>query len=163
MNKEFSSAVNNCYHYCLYRFYPTHYYKWYTICCTNFPTVLIVPSATAVEVVNLRDRNFESVFLYRECKNIEKVLLRYVQSAVDGTYQENLVDKDTGLGDNALPTILEYPFTNYGTLQSEEVNEKEQEVFNLTFQPLDPMVILYRPINQLMKLAKSVGSPHSKV
>jgi len=39
------------------------------------------------------------------------------------------------------------------------MNTKEKEVLNLTFQPLDPMVILYRPIVQLTKLAMSTGIP----
>ena len=72
------------------------------------------------------------------------------------------MDKDTSLVNDKLPTVLEYLFTNYGTIQSEQVKWKEQEQINLTLQPSDPMVILYCPIQQLMKLATSDGITYSK-
>jgi len=61
------------------------------------------------------------------------------------------------------PAVLEYLFTNYGTLLLEEVKEKEQEVLKLTFQPSDTMVILYYPIEQLMKLATLADIPYLTV
>ena len=74
---------------------------------------------------------------------------------------EELIDKDTGLIDDKLPTVLDHLFTNCGTVQSEKVKTKEAEVLNLIFQPSDPMVILYRPIEQLMKPVTSAGISYS--
>ena len=67
-----------------------------------------------------------------KCKNVEKVLLRHVQITIDETYLEDLVDEDTSLINDKLPTVLDYLFTKYGTVQLEETKTKEQEVLNLT-------------------------------
>ena len=76
-------------------------------------------------------------------------------------YLEELIDKDTGLIDDELPTVLEYLFTDYGTVQSKEVKAKEAEALNLIFKYSDPMVILSRPIDQVMNLVTSASIPYS--
>ena len=60
-----------------------------------------------------------------------------------------------------IPTVLEYLFTNYGKVPSEEVKQKESEVLNMTFNHVGPMVLLYRPIKQLQTLAIQVNIPYS--
>ena len=77
--------------------------------------------------------------------------------AVMETYLEELVDEDTGLVDDKLTNVFEYIFTKYGTVLLEEVKEKEHEVLNLTFQPLEAMMILYCPMKQLMNLSTLAG------
>ena len=124
-------------------------------------TLVITPTATPVEAVHEKERHREQVRVYRECKNVEKALLRHIQNAVEEKYIEHMVDEDTGLIEHDIPTVLEYLFTNYGKVPSEEVKQKEAEVLNISFNPADPMVLLYRPIEQLQKLATSAGIPYS--
>ena len=82
---------------------------------------------------------------------MEKSLLRHVHTAIDDKYIEHLVDDDTGLLEEDIPTVLEYLFTNYGKIPSEEVKEKVAEFLTKTFNPAEPMVLLYHPIEQLQK------------
>ena len=127
-----------------------------------FPGPLTIPAtATAVQAVQARETHNEQIRVYRECKNVEKALLRHLQSAIENRYIEHLVNEDTGLIDDDIPTVLEYLFTNYGKVSSEEVKEKEAEVLNISFNPADPMVTIYRPIEQLQKLAISAKIPYS--
>ena len=63
------------------------------------------------------------------------------------------MDDVTGLIEDNIPTVLDSLFINYGKVQSEEVKSKEAEFLNLTFNPANPMVTLYRSINQLQNLA----------
>ena len=127
-----------------------------------FPAALTVPAnATPVEAVNLREVHKENTRLYRECKNIEKSLLRHIQNAVEEKYIEHLVNEDTGLIEDDIPTVLTYLLHNYGKVPSEEVKEKEAEVLTMSFTPGDPMVSLFRPIEQLQKLAVSAKIPYS--
>lgn len=58
----------------------------------------------------------------------------------------HLVDEDTGLIEEDIPTVLAYLFKNYGRVPSEEAKQKEAEVLSITFQPADHMVILFWPI-----------------
>jgi hypothetical protein len=112
--------------------------------------------------MHLKEVHCESIRVYRECKNVEKALLRHVQNAIEEKYIEHLLDEDTGLIEVDIPQALDYLFLNYGKVPSEEVKEKEAEVLNLSFNPAEPMVLLYRPIEQLQKLAISAGIPYSK-
>ena len=86
-----------------------------------------------------------------------KNLLGHIHTALDNTYIKHLVDYDTGLIEENIPMVLDSLFTNYGKVQSEEVKSKEVEVLNLTFNPADPMITLYRPIEQLQKLATAAS------
>ena len=73
------------------------------------------------------------------------------------------MDYDTGLIEDDIPKVLDPLFTNYGRVQSEEVKSKKAEVLNLTFNPDDHMVTLYRPIEHLQKLATAANIPYSSV
>ena len=96
-----------------------------------------------------------------ECKNVEKVLLRHIQDAIEDKYTEALVDEFTNLLSDDVPTVLEYLFYNYGKVSMEEVMEKEREVMSMTWLPSDPIVLLTRPLEQLQKLATHAGIPYS--
>ena len=41
---------------------------------------------------------------------------------------EHMIDDDTGLIEETIPDVLEYLFTNYGRVKSEEVTEREAAV-----------------------------------
>ena len=74
---------------------------------------------------------------------------------------EHLINEDTGLIEYDLPSFLHYLFTSYGKVPSEEVKQRESEVLSILFNPTDPMVIIYHPIEQLQILATTAGIPYS--
>ena len=129
----------------------------------NFPGALVIdPAFTAIQAVQARETHAEDMALYRECKNVEKALLRHIQTAVEDKYLEFMVDDDTGLIEDDIPTVLAYLFSNYGKVTSLEVKEQESEVLNLTFNPADPMITIFRPIEQLQKKATEAEIPYSE-
>ena len=128
-----------------------------------YPGTLTIPAtATAVQAVQAREVHNEQIRTYRECKNVEKALLRHLQTAIEAKYVEHLINEDTGLIEDDIPTVLEFLFSNYGKVASEEVKEKEAEVLSITFNPADPMIAIFRPIEQLKKLAISAKIPYSE-
>ena len=60
-----------------------------------------------------------------------------------------MVDNNTGLNKDDIPTVLDYLFTNYVKVTSTKVKEVESEVINLQFNPSNPMIIVYRLIEHL--------------
>ena len=113
-----------------------------------WPGVLVIaPTATAVEAIHAKEQHREQIRVYRECKNVEKALLRHIQNALEEKYIEHMVDKDTGLIEHDIPTVFEYLFLNYGKVPSEEVKQKEAEVLNISFNPAEPMVYSIAPLN----------------
>ena len=116
----------------------------------TWPGTLTIDAAAApVAAMHLKEVHRESIRVYRECKNVEKALLRHVQNAIEEKYIEHLLDDDTGLIEVDIPHVLDYLFLNYGKVPSEEVKEKEAEVLNSTFNPAEPMVLMYCPIEKL--------------
>ena len=69
------------------------------------------------------------------------------------------MDYDTGLIEDGIPKVLDSLFTSYGKVQSKEIKSKEAEVLNLTFNPADLMVTLYKPTKHLQKLATTANIP----
>ena len=68
-------------------------------------------------------------------------------------YVKHLIDEDTWLIEHDISTVLEYFFFSYRKVPSEEEKQHESEVLNILCNPADPMVTLFRPIEQLRKLA----------
>ena len=60
-----------------------------------------------------------------------------------------MADEDTRIIENDIPTVLEYLFSNYRKVPSEEVKQKEAEVINISFGPTDLIVLLFCHIEQL--------------
>ena len=81
--------------------------------------------------------------------------------SVNEKYIEVMVDEDTGLTKDDVPSVLEYLFTTYGKVTAEEVKEAENLVLNISFNPADPMVTIFRPVEQLQKKAVSAGIKYS--
>ena len=128
-----------------------------------WPGVLQIDAAAiAIDALHAKERHHKSMRLYRKYKYLERALLRHTQNALEFKYIEPLLNNDTGLIEDYLPTVLQYLDQSYGKVQSEEVKQKEAEVLSLSFNPADSMVALYRPIDQLQKLATAARIPYSE-
>ena len=126
-----------------------------------YPTPLTIPTGTD-QVLNLQDIQKDSNNAYYECKNVEKSLQRHVQDAIDDKYLESLVDKDTQLIQDNIPTVLQFIFNAYGKIPSEEVKQKETELRTTAFNPSDPMIILCNPIKKLRKMAEAANIAYTE-
>ena len=129
----------------------------------NFPCALVVPVGTdAVQALTLREAYKDQKKSYYECKNVEKALQRHIQDAIEEKYLDSLVNEDTQLLQEDVPTVLEYLFDTYGKIPSEEVKQKETDIRALTFQPADPLILLFNPIEKLKTMGESAGIPYSE-
>ena len=68
---------------------------------------------------------------------------------------------DIGLIQAAIPAVLVFLFEAYGIVPSEEVKQKETDIRTMQFNPSDPMVTLYNPVDQLERMAISAGIPYT--
>ena len=116
----------------------------------DFPGVLRIPRGTdTVDAMNIREEHKRAMGVYRECREVERALMRHITTAVESKYIDFLKNDDTDLIDDDIPTVLTYLFSNYGKVPTRTVKDKEQEVLTTPFVPSDPMVTIYRPIEQL--------------
>lgn len=128
-----------------------------------YPPALNIPAnATVVEALNLKEQHQAAVNKYRECQNIKKALLRFLQDAIEPKYLEIFIDEDTGLITDDIPTVLDHLDAHYGTVRGDEVKAQEAEVLPTPFTPSDPLVTIWTPIKKLVKLAEQADLPFQK-
>ena len=108
-----------------------------------------------VQALNLREQYKDAKRAYYECKNVEKALQRHIQDAIEDKYPESLVNEDTQLIQADIPDVLTYLNDTYGKVPSEEVKHKEAEIRTIQFNPADPMILLFNPIDKLAKVGIS--------
>ena len=92
---------------------------------------------------------------------MQKTLLRHIQISLEDNYIDYITDKGMRLIKQDIPIVLEYLFRNYVKVPSEEFKQKEAEVLNISFNPVDPTVLIYCPIEQLHNLANDANIPYS--
>ena len=56
---------------------------------------------------------------------------------------KKLVNEDKQLIQEDIPTILQYLFRNYGRVPMAGVKQKETEIREMTYRPVDPLIVLY--------------------
>lgn len=129
----------------------------------RFPGRLEIPRGTdTIDAMNMREEHKRELNLYRECREVEKALLRHITTAVEPKFIDFLKNEDTDLIEDDIPTVLAYLFSNHGKVPTSVVKEKEQEVLATPFVPSDHMVTIYRPIEQLKTLAEIAGIPYTE-
>ena len=120
----------------------------------QFPGALSIPeSAGPVQALGLRSTHEESLRQYRECRNVEKALLRFIQGAMEEEYLEDLLDTESNLITEDIPEVLKRLTDAYGRISTGIVKEKEKDILSMNYTLDDPLVNLYRPVEQLKKLA----------
>ena len=90
------------------------------------PTLTIPPTVSQVRAFALKEAHTEAKRKYHECKNVEKALQRHIQDAIEDKYLESMINEDTQLIEEDIPTVLTYLFDTYGKIPSAEVKEQEQ-------------------------------------
>ena len=124
----------------------------------TYPATLKIPTGTdQVQALNLREIHKYAKNAYYKCKNVDKSLQRHVQNAIENKYLESLVNEDTQLIQDNIPTVMQFLFHAYRKIPSEEVKQKETELRTTAFNPADPMIILYNTIEKLRKMAESAN------
>lgn len=128
------------------------------------PAALSIPTTTtATEAMNLQETHWEGVSRYRECANVEKILQRFLQQALDKKYIQHFINEDTALLDEPIADIMERLFTHYGQIRGEEVTAREADVLRTSFMPSDPLVTIWSPIERLKKFSIRAERPYTEI
>ena len=128
----------------------------------TFPPALTIPTGTdLVTAVHLREAHRQAIADYRECKNVERALLRHVQGAVEARYLDTLVDPNSRLIEQSISDVLAHLKARYGTIPLDVIKNKEAEVRAIIFNPAEAMVTIFKPVEDLRKLAIAADVPYT--
>ena len=137
---------------------PNHQFK-----APSFPGALNIPSSTdPVVALGLRANHQESIRVYRECRAVEKALTRHIQGAIEPEYLDSLVNDETQLIEDDIPTVLKFLDNRYGNVDPDSVKAKEAEVLAVQFNPTDPLATVTKPIEELKMMAIDAEIPYSE-
>ena len=88
-------------------------------------TLIIAPGTSLHESTRLRDDFKEELRQYREYTQVEKALIKQLGTALPQIYLRGFRNTHTNTITTDITTLLEHLFTTYGSVESEELKEKE--------------------------------------
>ena len=122
------------------------------------PGNLVIPAGTAHhEAVRLRDEYYRNEAAFRATIDVRNALLKQITSSIDDDYLKELQDDVTGTINQPIPDVLEFLFTRYGKVNSEEVEQEEKKVRSFTWNISDPPVCIFNMIDKLAKVAEAAN------
>ena len=74
----------------------------------------ILPTATQLQAVQLRENHRADIKAYHQCQNVEKSLQSHLQLSIGSKYINAFIDNNTALLNVDIPGILQHLFLRYG-------------------------------------------------
>ena len=125
------------------------------------PGILVIPSGSAKhESTRLRDEHKQEILNFRETVNVEKAMIKQIVHAVDPQYLDTLRNTTTDCIDKPILTILTHLFTRYGKVDADTLALKEKNVREIHYNVQDPLVTIYKEIEDLELLGKASNNPY---
>ena len=110
----------------------------------SWPDPLAIPITTgAIQAIHLKERHQERIRVYREYQNVERALLNHLQRSLEPKYLDIYVNEVTTLLAGDILVILAHLFLRYSTVRGIDVKTLESEVFQTSFTPSDPLVVIW--------------------
>ena len=126
------------------------------------PGVLnIEHNATQYQIAQQKDEHNKALKAFNECNLLERTLIQQIKEAIENDYMEGYVDEDTGLVRGTVPEIMKYLFETYGHISPTTLNEKREEILNMTYDPNKPIDLLFNKISKYATVADVAGSPET--
>ena len=99
---------------------------------------------------------------FRECQDIKILLLYHTQDTIKANYINFFFNKDTNLIDIDIPAVLDHLYQHYGYIEGKEVTIREAGVLTTPFNPVDPMVAVWNPIERIRKFSEQADCSYMK-
>ena len=119
--------------------------------------------ATQHEATRLRNEDKKVNKLFRKTIDLEKAFRYQITAAVPEEYLDTLRNREVNAITETIPTILQHPFDNYGTVEMEKVLKEEQVLRNLKYTPPTPLITIFNKIEDLQESAAAVYNPYTHV
>ena len=125
------------------------------------PGILVIPAGTTQhESTRLTDYHKQEILNFRETVNVEKAMVKQVVHAIDAQYLDTLRNTTTDCIDAPILTILNHLFTKYGKVDADTLALKEKNVREHQYNVQDPLVTIYKEIEDLEQLGKASNNPY---
>ena len=127
------------------------------------PGPLVIPPVTLPNVaIALQAQHAEQMRLFQECNGVEKALKQQLVEAIDGSFLIALRNRSTNAISAPLYDVLTFLFVSYGKVTSTMLDEAEMKVKQMTYDPKQPVDIVYNAVEDLHDLSHSADSIYTQ-
>jgi hypothetical protein len=126
----------------------------------DHPGVLVIPAkTTGPDTETQKNAHNEQVRLFREVQGVEKALIQQIVRAVDAPYLIALRDRTSNSLTGTVYQILDHLNQNYGRVTPQMLENCEQELKDMVYNPKYPIDTVFNAVDDLADFAKLGNQP----
>jgi hypothetical protein len=118
------------------------------------PGQLAIPDGTTGPMATvLREAHQEQLRIFREVQGVEKALLQQIVQAVEAPYLASLRDRTSNSLRGTVYEILDHLQTVYGRVSPQMIEDREQELRNMTYNAQHPIDTVFNAVEDYADFA----------
>ena len=114
---------------------------------------------TGQDIAQQKARHDELIRQYDECQSIEQITRAMITAAIDDEFLDELRNSDTDMIHESIPMIIEYLQTNFGKISEHELNDKEDHLKGMMYDPASPVQTVFNKIKSFQDLCTLLQKP----
>ena len=107
---------------------------------------------TSENIAQQKARHDEQIRQYDECQAVEQITRSMITEAIDDEYLDELRNADTDMIHESIPEIIEYLQSNFGKISEHELNDKEDTLKAMVYDPTSPVQTVFNKIKSFQDL-----------
>ena len=127
------------------------------------PTIRLLERDSQYILAEKRHNYDRQLQVYKDCVAMERILVQQIINAVEPKYLKPLRDAVTNKLNRSIPAILQYLFDTYGDVSPQEFINLRHQVETMSFDPQDPVDVVFTEIDDLAEIAEAIGDPLTDV
>ena len=116
---------------------------------------------SAAELSQEKSAHDEMVRTYNECQAVEQALRNQLIDAIPPAYLDSLRNVDSDMINDSIPTIIAFLTENYCQMTDQELSDREDELKRTTFNPEEPVDLIFNRIKEFSELCAMTGNDKS--
>jgi hypothetical protein len=124
------------------------------------PGTLTIPDGTTGPMsAVLREAHQEQLRLFREVQGVGKALIQQIVQAVESPYLASIRDQSSNSLRGTVYKILEHLQTVYGRVSPQMLEDREQELWTMTYNTKYPIDIVFNAVEDYVDFAELGNQP----
>ena len=124
------------------------------------PGALLIPAGTTAPMSEvLKNAHQEQLRLFREVQGVEKALIQQIVRALDAPYLIAIRDRNSNSLTGTVSAILAYLHQVYGQVSPQMLENREQEIKDMTYNPRHPIDTVFNAVDDLADYARLGKQP----
>ena len=116
---------------------------------------------SATEISQEKSAHVKTVRIYNEWHAVKQALRNQLIDAIPPTYLDSLRNVDLDMINDYIPTIITFLTTNYCQLTDQEISNREDELKKTTFNPEEPVDLIFNRIKEFSELCAMTSNDKS--